>query len=379
MSFRTRLTLFFVLVVLVPMVSVAVGLMRLLADVETAKVDARVAAQQAVVIKLYERAGAAAEKWVEGLKPDAQLSEALRDGDCEVARDRLEELVDKGRIARIRLIDEGGDEVCVDGPRTAIAPATRPVETTGGEPLGRVEVSVTRAATFVRRVREIARTGLAVRADGRLLATSLEGVGDRPLPGLGTVEGPQGEDLRVSSFTAPGFGSRRVTLSVLTDQSQVAGAVARGRLLAGAILMVFFLIALVFALAVSRQLQQQVAGLLEAVRRLGRGDFSTRAPTEGGDEFAALGEEFNNMSDQLAARLDEVTRERERVLVAVRRLGATMGASLDRGRLLEIAVTTAVEGVGAHGGRVSIRRGGDAPVVQAARAGSLRGLEMVLR
>ena len=55
-----------------------------------------------------------------------------------------------------------------------------------------------------------------------------------------------------------------------------------------------------------------------------------------------------------------------------------MGSSLDRDRLLQNMVTTAVEGVGAHGGRVSIRCTGDPPMKETKRAGGLRGLEAVL-
>ena len=44
MSFRNRLTLFFVLIVVVPMVAVAFVLFRLIADNESGKADARLAA-----------------------------------------------------------------------------------------------------------------------------------------------------------------------------------------------------------------------------------------------------------------------------------------------------------------------------------------------
>ena len=52
MSFRTRLTLFFVLIVIVPMVSVTFVLFRLIADNENGKADARVAARQETAINL---------------------------------------------------------------------------------------------------------------------------------------------------------------------------------------------------------------------------------------------------------------------------------------------------------------------------------------
>lgn len=394
MSFRARLTLFFVLIVLVPMASVGFLIFGLVSEVETATVDAAVVEQRQTVYNLYRQAIADAENAItSGVGPDLELSEAMREGDCQAARGRLQELVDHEHIARVGLVDQSGEQVCANGAHDALAPAT--IELEGGESVAKLEVSVTRAAGFGRRVRRLVgvpptpRTqwsgpGLAVCIDNRLRYTSMEGVGDCPLPERATIEGPQGKPLLVRAFATDGFGSERTVVATVAGPDDFPEGVRPGdsdtdRLVMAGILVGFFVLALMFALAVSRQLQGQVAGLLEAVRRLGRGDFSTRAPTEGGDEFAELGEEFNKMSYQLASRLEDVRRERERVLAAVRRLGATMGSSLDRDRLLKLVVTTAVEGARAQGGRVSIRGAGDPPIQEAARAGNLRGLEAVLR
>ncbi|MDQ3768304.1 MAG: diguanylate cyclase [Actinomycetota bacterium] len=395
MSFRARLTLFFVLIVLVPMASVAFLMFGLLSKVETAEVDAAVAEQRQTVYNLYSQAIADAENAItSGVGSDLQLSEAMREGDCQAARERLQELVDHEHIARVGLVDQSGEQVCANGAHDALAPAT--IELEGGGSVAKLQVSVTRAAGFARRVRRLVgapptpRTqllgpGLAVCIDNRLRYTSVEGVGDCPPPERATIEGPQGEPLLVRAFDATdGFGSERMVVATVTGPDDLPEGVRPGdsdtdRLVVVGILLGFFILALVFALAVSRRLQEQVAGLLVAVRRLGGGDFSTRAPTEGGDEFGELGEEFNKMSFQLGAQLDEVRRERERVLAAVRRLGAAMGSSLDRDRLLEIVMTAALEATRAHGGRVTIRPTGDAPNEYAARAGGLRGLEVVLR
>jgi diguanylate cyclase (GGDEF)-like protein len=376
-SLRNRLSLFFVLIVLIPMVSVAVVLFRLISDNESGKADAATAARYEVALNLYAQATADAERELkEAVVGDAQLGAALRADDREEARERADELVAGGGIARILLVD-GGEIVLDVGPEDAIAPATAELE--GG--FGRLQVSVTRAAGFTRRVQRLVDTDLdlVVRADGELLESSLEGVGARPLPEVGRIEGPRGEDLRVASFSAPGFGEGSVVVSVLADQDEVPGEVTRSRLLAAGILAGFFVLAFIFALAVSRQLQQQVAGLLDAARRLGAGDFSAKVPIEGRDEFSALGEEFNKMSEQLSERLAELARERERVQTSVRRLGEAVGSNLDRDTLLGLVVTTALEGVGAQGGRVAIRPAGEGPMEEAAREGDLRGLGTVLR
>jgi diguanylate cyclase (GGDEF)-like protein len=381
-SFRNRLSLFFLLIVLVPMVSVTVVLFRLISDNESGKADAATAARTEVVTKLYAQAIADAKNTLKAGDDDPQLTEALREEDAQAARDRLRELGDKP-IARLRLIDDDGEEVFDVGRdrRDAIAPAKSELVSEDGDSFGRLELSVTQADGFTRRVKRLVDPDLdlAVRADGELLESSLEGVGARPLPRVGRIEGPRGEDLRVASFRSPDFGDGRIVVSVLADQDEVPGEVTRSRLLAGGILAGFFVLAFFFALAVSRQLQQQIAGLLDAARRLGGGDFSAKAPIEGRDEFSALGEEFNKMSDQLSARLDELARERERVQTSVRRLGEAVGSNLDRDALLGLVVATALEGVGAQGGRVAIRPIGEGPMEEAARVGGLRGLEPVLR
>jgi diguanylate cyclase (GGDEF)-like protein len=379
-SFRNRLSLFFLLIVLVPMVSVAVVLFRLISDNEDGKADAAVAARTDVVVNLYRQATSDAERVAEDeVVTDAQLAAALRADDVEAARDRAQELATGEQIARIRLVDDG-EVVFNVGTDNAVAPATNELQGAGGDSFGRLQVSVTRAAGFARRVGRLAGTELVVRADGRLLASSVEGLDLGSLPDAGTIEGPDGETLRVApSFDAPGFADERIVLSVLADIDQVPGEVTRSRLLAGGILLGFFVLAFVFALAVSRQLQQQVAGLLDAARRLGAGDFSAKVPTEGRDEFSALGEEFNKMSAQLSARLAELARERERVQTSVRRLGEAVGSNLDRDALLGLVVTTALEGVGAQAGRVTIRPSGEGPMEEAAREGDLRRLEPVLR
>ena len=384
MSFRKRLILFFVLIVVIPMVSVAVVLFRLIADNEAGKADAAVRARYGVVINLYRQATADADRVAqEVVAGDTEFGAALRAGDLEEAQERAEELAAGEPIARIVLVDDG--EVVIDeGTKDAVAVAMNELQ--GG--FGRLEVSVTRAAGFTRRVKRLvpappreprarADVDLVVRADDRLLHSSLEEVGEAPLPELGTIEGPEGSTLRVASFDAPGFGGERIVVSVVAAR-QAPGAVTRARLLAAGILVGFFVLAFVFAVAVSRQLQQQVAGLLDAARRLGGGDFSVKVPTEGSDEFSALAQEFNKMSDQLSTRLDELALERERVQTSVRRLGEAVGSNLDRNTLLGLVVTTALEGVGAQGGRVTIRPAGEGPMEEAARAGHLRGLEPVL-
>jgi diguanylate cyclase (GGDEF)-like protein len=140
----------------------------------------------------------------------------------------------------------------------------------------------------------------------------------------------------------------------------------------------FFVLAFTFAILVSRSLQRQIASFLEAARRLGRGDFTAQVPTTGRDEFAALGQEFNQMSSQLEQRLEELHAERTRLENAMRRIGETFASNLDRDALLQIVLHTALDGTGAQGGRATMRRGRDGGLRQITQAGTLDDVEAAL-
>ena len=245
---------------------------------------------------------------------------------------------------------------------------------------GTLQVSVQEPEIYTGLLSRVTNSGAVVqRVGGPVLAASLKGVDP------GSIPSDHGE-LKVgekrfdaASFKAPGFLGETDRVAVLAPKTMESSAVRRGRLLAGGILAGFFILAFTFALLVSRSLQRQIDAFLQAARRLGSGDFTVEVPTEGHDEFAALGEEFNKMSRQLEERLEELNQERARLQDAMRRIGETFAANLDREGLLEIVVRTAVDGVGADAGRASVRPNASAPLEQVALTGSVDGLEEAVR
>src|SRR5690349_20493455 len=104
-SFRSRLTLFFVAIVIVPMVVVTVALFRLITDNEHGKADARVAQAQTAAIGLYrrevERAGVAAGR----IARDPQMAAALRSGNRVARQRRAEQLLAAQKLRRIAVVD----------------------------------------------------------------------------------------------------------------------------------------------------------------------------------------------------------------------------------------------------------------------------------
>jgi diguanylate cyclase (GGDEF)-like protein len=134
-----------------------------------------------------------------------------------------------------------------------------------------------------------------------------------------------GQAYRAAAFTAPGFGRGRLHITVLETRT------GHPRLLIAIILASALLLTVLCALYMSRVFQ-------------------------------------------LERQADEA-RDRESQL---RRVGQAFASGLDRDALLRVVVEAAVEGVGAQGGRASMRPMPGAPLNEWVRSGDLDGLEDAL-
>jgi diguanylate cyclase (GGDEF)-like protein len=378
MSFRNRLTLFFVLIVVVPMVALAFVLFRLIADNESGKADARLNANTSSAAHLYKESVNQANQAAMVIARDPQLGQALRTDDTAALESRARQLLVSERARRIIISRSGKPIVDVGEPKAVFAASRNLLN--GNKPAGVLQVSVENAADYTGLIQRVTEGQAVVqKVGGPVLASSVPGVQAGDLPAKRGEMEVGGRTYDAATFTVKDFLGSKTKVGVLASQAKESSAVRKGRILTALILIGFFILACSFAVLVSRSLQRQIDSFLQAARRLGSGDFTTEVPTQGHDEFAALGEEFNKMSRQLAERLEELNQERARLQEALRRTGQTFASNLDRERLLDIVVNTAVDGVGAQVGRASVRPSPNAPLEQVATAGDADGLEEAIR
>ena len=375
-SFRGRLRLFFLVIVLLPLLAVGAVLTALLLSSGDAGTDGRlVGAERGVETLLAEQRGDA-QRVVRRIGRDPVLAVAIQSRGGQRVRRRLRLLARRTGARQVRLqVDGLGTFTAGRGPSLAVARSR--LASSEERDIGWLTVAVARAQPFARRVSD----GLQVRAvvlgpEGVLASTLDADVAGVPMPDRGGVE-LDGEAYRVTTAHTPAFDGGELAVKLLlpeTNEAAVATALVVVPVLAG-----FLALAAAFALIVSRALQAEVDPLLGAARRLGAGDLSARVPTAGSGEFATLGTAFNTMADQLEARLEELERERGRLQDAIRRVGESFARGLDRQGVLEIVVQTAVEGIGAEGGRATMRDQPDAALAEVARAGHPEGHARVLQ
>jgi diguanylate cyclase (GGDEF)-like protein len=365
-TFRNRLRLFFLVIVVVPMVAVALVLFRLVSTTDNAKVDARLSQAQRSAQGLYVQEQRRAGVVAKDMAMDTGLQAAIGARNATQVQARLNALTATHKARQVRLTLQGLGNFDAGSP-PSVAGATTSLVDKDGTPKGSLDVSVRGAQAYADELSMINRVETVVTINRRVTASTLPETPPN-LPDRGDIK-IGGAPYRIATFEAKGFAGETVAVrELVTDEAQ-KGFLSSTTLLVMGVLAGFLVLAFAFALTVSRTLQSEIQRLLVAAQRLGRGDFSVAVPAEGNDEFAALGKEFNSMARQLEGRLEELQRERARLQEAIRRVGESFAKGLDRVGLLEIVVQTAVDGIGAAAGRATIRRSADERLNEVARSG----------
>jgi diguanylate cyclase (GGDEF)-like protein len=352
MSFRGRLRLFFALIVIVPMVALGAVLFALTARTETGKADAGISTAARTALAVYREQVGAARPALRRVAGDPRLRSAIVGGRIGAARGRMRQLV-RGNVVGIELWSARGRSLARVGSGAAVAGRGSQLGGGGGSSPSILTVSVTRADALGRRIERLTDVEVAVFRGERQLASTLPRAArlGPPPPGVAADIDAGGREYRGRVIRFNELAGPSVDLAILRPSAPFSEHIADNRLLIAGFLTLFVLLAIASATFVSRALTGQIATLLAAARRLSRGDFRQAVPVEGHDEFAELGREFNDMSEQLEAKIEEVERKRQELEETIRRVGDALATGLDRHGLVALAVRQAVDACEAEVGR----------------------------
>jgi diguanylate cyclase (GGDEF)-like protein len=345
-SFKLKLVAYFTLIALLPFAAAFSGLEAVTDRNETRRVDGTLetgvrAAQAAFVAVLAE-----AERDAALLVRDPAFQHALATRD----RARLEAFSSRYDVR----IEPRRGPAFGTVRRRAVVRAIQVVGRRGG--LGRVVASVTVDDSLATTLRHRAGLGqggqVAFVRRGRVVAAS---------GGLtGTLDAPaKPSEITLSERRFRALGShllaepRGTALVVMSPQGRIDESIdwVRSRLLL-AMLAALLLIAAV-AYIQGRAIVRTLGRLAEAARAIARGHLGNRVEVGGRDEFGSLARTFNQMADQLEARLHELEEERRRLRETTLRFGEALAATHDIDQLLRVIVDTAVQATGASRGELT--------------------------
>src|SRR5436190_9187414 len=350
MSFRGRLSLFFLLIVVLPMIAVAVLVTQVTNESGSAKSDARLAAGLDAALATYRDDASAAQQAVKRFANAPAVGSALRSGDRGRIERTAQRLARQKGLQSLVVRDATGRQVAAAGPGDAVATYELNLTDPGGS-LGSLTASTTTASAYLDSVQHLTgRDGALVGKGGPISSTvTLKGAKLPASGDSGDIE-IAGDTQRAATADLPGPGNLQLSLIGPVE----SGGFFSSSPVVAAALVVFFAIAVVFVTMLLRMLGGQVRSMLDAARGIGEGDFSRKVPVLGDDEMAGLASEFNKMSDRLSAQMKELRRQQVEVDRSVRRIGEAFASGLDRQGLLEVVVETALSACGAEYGTIAL-------------------------
>jgi diguanylate cyclase (GGDEF)-like protein len=345
MSFRLKLVAYFLVVSLLPLGAAGWSLHVVSGRSETRRVDVRLEAGLRAVVAGYKDELSLAGRRANRLAASPRFQQALQERD----RPALQRLLAESPGLRLE------SRTLTIGPAKTIGPGSKVTVLGARGVLGTLVAGVPLSSSSLAGLR--ARAGLS---RGDLLVVLERGriaAGPAALFGRSLSAPSSARTLRVGghryrTLAASPQQAAETALALLSPQSRIDNAVGSfdRRLLIG-LLSSLALIAFV-AYVVGGSIVKSLGDLADAANAIARGRLDRRVAVRGRDEFARLGLAFNEMADQLEARVEELDAERARLRDANVRFGEALAATHDVDQLLRVIVETVVETTGATGGLV---------------------------
>ena len=364
-SFKVRLVAYFLLLSLLPLMGALWAFSEVAATSETGRADARLSAALRVAVADFGYRAQNAEATAESLARATGSERVLASGNRAALARLYREVRHAGFYAH-------GQLVAGSPPPELAVRRSADVVDRDGKVLGTVVAFVPLDDDLVAGLRRHPGFDrgdrLALVSDRRVI------VGPPELARAGAAFA-RAVDVTLGGERYRALGARLTTsrpdaaLVALAPASTIESGAAdlRRRMLAFAA--VALAVAAAIAYTLGRAIVRSLRELADAAGAVARGNFASRVPVRGHDEFATLGRAFNEMAAQVQARLEELASERRRTREAVTRFGDALAATHRPYELLRVIVESVVEATGAAGGRLLV---GDDEVAAAGEADAPR-------
>jgi diguanylate cyclase (GGDEF)-like protein len=346
-SLARRLVIYFVFLAVVPLLAGFLGFTAIIERSEQNRVDEGLQSGLRATLATYESELVRAQKSAERMARSSAFQRAVVRHDRSVLAAYVADLpglrVESGSLRIGKAYRYAGE---------------RRVQFVGSKnPAGELIASVPLNPANLRRLETLAGVSSSEKlmlAQGNRVFEPKTGAGARAKLGgkeIGRVR-LGGKSYRVL-VSDPVSAHSSVRFALVTPQSRIADAVFRLELRVLLALLGFLLLMGTIAFFEGKVIVRSVGELALAARAIARGHLQKRVPVRGHDEFASLAVAFNDMAEQLEARMKELEQERQRLREATLRFSEGLGVSHDAVQLLRVVVESAVEATRATGGVIT--------------------------
>lgn len=233
---------------------------------------------------------------------------------------------------------------CCSGPGYTSTPRV-PVVLPGGKRLGWVVGGFWLDASLLQSPEQS--VDLSLVSHGRVIASSLDlGGPARVEPSFtGTFDVDLGGEGKGEAENLNGG----MALIASTPSAPVDAVADRVILVMLALLGLALVVTALLANALARRLTQPIAELLSGARAIAEGRFDHRIEVERKDEVGELARAFNDMTEKLRTTVTQLSSSRDRTQRAVRRVGEILRSTHDMNQMLDSILEVSADAVQADG------------------------------
>lgn len=369
MSLQRRLTLFFVLIVILPLAAAGVVVHRVVVGefASRALLSLRPALDSAVT--LYNGKVKILEPEVRSVMSNPTVAGHLIEGNrAGVERYLAQALMSTDTVDFLIVLDPGGNTVArARGPANFVAGIEEPSfdEIAGAGPgAGR---GFTRTRAIPVRAGAGASVGRVIGGfwtDAELVSQPLQGdiqlsvaVGETVVASTAELDRPvtidadldeQFEADIAGAGTAEAASLQNDVALIASTPSAPVDAVSRRVLIPMLGVLVLALIGTtLLAFLLARLLTQPLEELAVGAQAIAEGRFDHQIPVRSSDEVGQLAVAYNDMRDRLSASYTQLSTSRDQLQRAIRRVGETLRSTHDMKQMLDSILNTAADAVGA--------------------------------
>jgi two-component system cell cycle response regulator len=358
-TLRVRLSLAFVLVVLVPLLVgaflVAKGVPRLVDESAAGRLAASRGSAAMLVQETCQRVRLAAEV----LGREAVATSAAPSVRDVVGRDLASYAVVTNPSGAI--VASGGDVSGARPPPAALGSCTRGEASTSsvpvigdsvelrspaGRPLGRAAAAVPLDRAFVEQLARATGAEVTLVSKERVVAATVREDTARRIADSSADSSGQTTHADGRLVSAADVPSTPLRVVVSVERASVAGL---ERLL-GLVVVGAIALAVVIGWQLARVTTRPLAELSDAAARVAGGDLETRIQVRGRDEVGRLAVAFNEMTNELHTHIRALESSRDELRRNLSRLGDTLSSTHDLSRILAVILDTAIASTSAQAG-----------------------------
>jgi diguanylate cyclase (GGDEF)-like protein len=372
MSLQRRLTLFFVLIVILPLVAAGYVVQRVVIGEITRRAALALGPSLDAAVAVYNDRVADMDDDVRTTVERPRLARLIDEGGRTAADSFLDRrLADSDELDFLILLDDAGDVLGKAVRPGEFAPGVEPPKVrdirknddASGPGYNRTEAipvrvqgdgrvgSVVGGFWLDRSILVGASAGtveLSLVADGVVIASTAD------LADSVTVRIPDSEtfetdiDGEAQAQARPLPGGR---MSLVSSTAQAPIQALSDRVLGYMAALLLLALAVVTGLAylLARLITQPLEELSEGAAAIAEGRFDHRIRVRSRDEVGQLAEAFNDMTDTLGETVSELSSSRDQLRRAIRRIGDTLRSTHDMKQMLSSVLNTTVDAIRADG------------------------------